>query len=179
MLDIEKLNLSLFEFTNTVRLSYGLKNVLFSNELSMLSSIHSTQMKKYGFFSHTNAFNVNLKDLKDRVSYFDFSFTKVTENIADIPLLNSLGENEFEIREVNNEIAFFSKKNKKQFFYHTIDSFSIFVITAWMNSTGHRKNILDKDVTHLGCGAVIYYRDINNNGIKIPYLKVTQNFARR
>jgi uncharacterized protein YkwD len=52
-------------------------------------------MKKFNFFSHSNRHN---KDLKDRVSFLNFNFSKVSENIADIPYLNTLNEKVFEIR---------------------------------------------------------------------------------
>ena len=97
---------------------------------------------------------------------------------SDLYYLNTLNEEVFEIRKDKNIISFYSKLNGKQFNFHTIDSFSHFVVNAWMNSNGHRKNILDNEVSHLGCGAVLYYRDINNEGDKLPYLKVTQNFGR-
>ncbi len=178
IIDFEKLNYSIYEKTNAVRKDNSLSLLTYSTELSIISSLHSTQMKKFNFFSHTNKFNQSLKDLKDRVSFFNLNFSKVTENIADLSLLNTFTEEVFEIRKCENQINFFSKKNGNQFNFHTITSFSEYVVNAWMNSKGHRKNILDSDVTHLGCGAVLYYREINNLGDKLAYLKVTQNFAK-
>ena len=40
----------------------------------------------------------------------------------------------------------------------------------WMNSAGHRKNILSSRYTHLGCGVAFYY----DNGVLM--YKATQNF---
>lgn len=179
MINFEELNYRIFEETNAARLRHSLNRVEYSRELCLISSLHSTQMKKYNFFSHTNSFNLLFKDLSERVSYFELSFSKVTENIADIPFLDSGNEKVFEMRKVNNETLYYSTKTGKQLFYYNIDSFSDFVIDAWMNSKGHRKNILDHEVTHLGCGAVLYFVKVNKNGDILPQLKVTQNFGRR
>ncbi|MCY1660932.1 CAP domain-containing protein [Chryseobacterium sp. SL1] len=179
MINFEELNYRIFEKTNMARLKHSLNRVEYSKELSLISSLHSTQMKKYSFFSHDNPYNPLLKDLKDRVLYFKLPFSKVTENIADVPFLDSNDESVFEVRKVNQENLFYSIKTGKQFFYYNTDSFSEFLVSAWMNSKGHRKNILDKEVTHLGCGAVLYFKEINDIGDTLPQLKVTQNFGRR
>lgn len=177
-INFELLNLRIFEMTNTVRQMHLLKPLKYSRELSLLSSLHSTQMKKYDFFSHTNSHNPLLKELGDRTAYLNLNYEKVTENIADMPYLNSNGETRIEIRIVNGQTRFFSEKDGRSFNYYTVDSFSEYVVDAWMNSKGHRKNILDQSVTHLGCGAVIYLKALDVERFSMPYLKVTQNFAK-
>jgi len=47
------------------------------------------------------------------------------------------------------------------------------VVDVWMNSPGHRANILNPDYTHLGCGAVFYEKD------NFIYYKATQNFLKK
>lgn len=47
------------------------------------------------------------------------------------------------------------------------------LLKQWMNSSGHRANILDKDFTQLGCGVAFYVGDYN-----VIYIKATQNFMR-
>lgn len=177
MVNFEELNYKIFQRTNSQRVRHTLSPLVHSKELSLMSSLHSTQMKKFNFFSHTNPYNPILKDLNDRVSYFNLQFSKVSENIADIPYLNSNNER-FEIRKSNGELSFYSKRTKEQLFYYDLDSFSDYLLEAWMNSKGHRKNILDPTVTHLGCGAVLYFEQINKLGDKIPRIIVTQNFGR-
>lgn len=177
-INIEHLNLRIFEQTNTVREMHRLNVLKYSRELSLMSSLHSTQMKKYDFFSHTNSHNPLLKELDDRATYFNLRYQKVTENIADIPFLNTEGESRIEIRLKDNLPTFYSEKDGRVFTYHTIDSFSDYVVTAWMNSKGHRKNILDQTVTHLGCGAVLYFKTLDVHGLNVAHFKVTQNFAR-
>lgn len=177
-INFELLNLRIFEKTNIARQMHSLESLIYSRELSLMSSLHSTQMKKYDFFSHTNSHNPILKELDDRVTHFNLRFEKVTENIADLSYLNSEEETKVEVRRVNDQTEFFSAKDGRKFNYYNIDSFSDYVVNAWMNSDGHRKNILDQSVTHLGCGAVIYNRTLNETGDCIPYLKVTQNFGK-
>lgn len=177
-MNFDYLNYAIYEKTNALRARKSLSALVYSKDLSVVCSLHSTQMKKYDFFSHTNPYNPLLKDVKDRISYFNLTFSKVTENIADVPFLNFRGEQKYKFKKINNQFLFFSTKTGKQFFDHDIDSFSDYVLDSWMNSTGHRKNILDKSVTYLGCGAVLYFKEIDNE-FQMPYLKVTQNFGKK
>ena len=47
-----------------------------------------------------------------------------------------------------------------------------YLLKIWMNSSGHRENILDY-YTHLGCGAAFYKED------SFIYVKATQNFVKK
>lgn len=47
------------------------------------------------------------------------------------------------------------------------------LVNLWMNSPGHRTNILNSKLTHLGCG--VAYLVINNT----VYVRTTQNFIRK
>lgn len=48
-----------------------------------------------------------------------------------------------------------------------------YLIEIWMDSPGHRENILTGQYTHLGCGAAFYYED------SFVYVKATQNFIKK
>lgn len=47
------------------------------------------------------------------------------------------------------------------------------LLDQWMNSPGHRANILEDNFTHLGCGVAFFRGDYN-----VMYVKATQNFMR-
>ncbi len=46
------------------------------------------------------------------------------------------------------------------------------LVNQWMNSQGHRENILNPNLEYLGCGAAFYYD--HGNAL---YVKATQNFV--
>ena len=53
-------------------------------------------------------------------------------------------------------------------------SFALSVVQEWMDSAGHRKNILNSTYKYLGCGAYYY---INEEWIDYKWIKTTQNFS--
>jgi hypothetical protein len=56
---------------------------------------------------------------------------------------------------------------------YAVDGFPQKAVSAWMNSTGHRANILNPDFTHTGIGIWAIPRD--NKG----YMYTTQVFIKR
>ena len=71
--------------------------------------------------------------------------------------------------------GYFSYKYKgKPIENHTYLGFAKAILTQWMNSPGHRANILNSDFTYLGTGASHYknagFYDMDN-------FKCTQNFG--
>ena len=52
-------------------------------------------------------------------------------------------------------------------------SFALKLVDQWMNSEGHRKNILNSNYNYLGCGTYYYKFEYG----KYYYFKSTQNFS--
>jgi uncharacterized protein YkwD len=140
---VDTLESLIFELTNKERINKGLSSLKFDCRLKVAARQHSDEMLKGQYLSH-NSSNVLNKTLSRRIYNSGLPILRVGENVAEdigdlIPLL----------------------------FGKDLDSLAARVIRGWMESPGHRKNILEPDFTHMGIGSVL----------EGETHKVTQNFA--
>jgi uncharacterized protein YkwD len=174
--NIDLLNASIFWFTNVERKKYNLKLFKFHDKLTQTAMLHSNQMKLYVFFSHENSFDTRYKTLTDRINFVkDNSFMGFMcwgENIADNPIIKA--NESFSIENRNGVLHYFAT-NSNEIFPYSYYEFAEVVVTGWMNSPGHRKNILNPEFEYLGCGST-YYEKTHNN-YSMLYFKLTQNFG--
>ena len=170
------LNAAVFWFTNLERRKHGLTQFQFHGKLMEMATLHSEQMRQHKFFDHVNSFDSRFKTLSDRLEYVkDDSFQgfmSCAENIADYPVMKA---NESFTISFQNGIAHFYTEEGKELFPFTYSEMAKSVVEAWMNSPGHRANILDSDHRFLGCGCAPYENE--QAGFSTTYFKLTQNFG--
>lgn len=161
-LNISLMNAAIFHASNQERRNRNLPTCEFHPKLSETSMLHSAQMKSYNFFSHENLYEPQYKTLGNRIEFVfsnDFQgFLCAGENISEMKYL---------IVHQPRSIGLF-----KTISYLDI---SQRVTEGWMNSEGHRLNILNSQFRFLGCGCVPYEYD--DNGLHQEGLKITQNFG--
>ncbi len=139
-IDADLLEAAIFYETNRQRVSYGLPELAFDHALNVCAHNHSADMVKHRFFSHTGPVP-GKKTPADRLTQVGYTNCYSAENIA------------------------YAAANA------TYAAVARYVVEdLWMNSAGHRKNILSSRYTHLGCGVAFYY----DNGVLM--YKATQNF---
>ena len=176
--DAELLNVAVFWFTNIERRRFNLKQFQFHDKLRQTATLHSEQMKYHNFFSHDNDFDAGYKTLGDRINSVKDNgfqgFMAWGENIADYPVIKA---NEMFTVENRNGVQRLFSANGKEIFPYSYYEFAKNVVEGWMNSPGHRKNILNPDFTYLGCGCAKYEKQ--GNGYAMLYFKLTQNFGGR
>ena len=170
--DMELLDAAVFWFTNIERQKHNLKQFQFHDKLRQTATLHSEQMKRHNFFSHENIFDVRYKTIDDRIdSVKDNTFQGFMswgENIADYPVIKTDGT--FKIGVKNWQWNISLKRGEKLLPCSYLE-YAKNVIVGWMNSHGHRKNILNSDYEYLGCGCEKYEKQ------EILYFKLTQNFG--
>ncbi|ABR54655.1 SCP-like extracellular [Methanococcus vannielii SB] len=125
-------------YTNRERASHGLNAFILDERLNKIAQDHSNDMVKNNYFSHTS---LDGKSPTDRAVSAGYDVKKslgngyfaigIGENIAKMPTGNVLG-----IGHVSNDAQSVAKA--------TVD--------AWMNSPGHRANILSSRYTRIGIG---------------------------
>ena len=176
LVDVDLLDAAVFWCTNVERRRFNLKEFRFHNKLQQTAILHSQQMKTHNFFSHDNPFNAKYKTLTDRINSVKDSafqgFMSWGENIADYPVIKA--NERFTIENRNGVQRLFSTTGKEILPYTYLE-FAKEVVTGWMNSPGHRKNILNSNFTYLGCGCANYEKQ--ESGYSILYFKLTQNFG--
>ena len=176
--DADLLDAAIFWFTNIERKKYNLKPFQFHSKLRQIAILHSKQMNRYNFFSHENPFDTRYKTLDDRIySVKDNNFQGFMswgENIADVPVIKA---NETFTVENRNGIQRLFSMNGKEIFPYSYYEYAKEVVDGWMNSPGHRENIVNSDFEYLGCGCEKYERA--GSGYSTLYFLLTQNFGGR
>jgi len=175
---VDLLNAAVFWFTNIERRKHHVKQFRFHGKLRQTAILHSEQMKIHNFFDHENAFDARYATLTDRIeSVEDDSFKGFMswgENIADYPVIKA---NEMFTIENRNGATHLYSTNGKEIFPYSYYEFAKVVVDGWMNSPGHRANILNPDFEYLGCGCAKYEQ--KENGYAMLCFKLTQNFGGR
>lgn len=161
-LNIDLMNAAIFYTTNQERRKYNLLICAFHSKLLDTSMLHSLQMKNYKFFSHENQYERKYRTLKDRIESVysnDFKgFMCAGENISEMTYLSSAKPPSIGL---SQPISYLDISKQ--------------VIEGWMNSEGHRLNILNPQFKFLGCGCVPY--EVDNIHSLQEGLKITQNFG--
>lgn len=176
----DKLDRYVLMKTNEERRKHGLKPFKFHPRLRMMATKHSMQMLLHGFFSHENPYESKyrtlrnrLDDVTDKTDKGFKGFRTVGENIAKCPTLK--GEDRFEVR-FQCGVPHFYDLHGNELPKYNEEEFAQSVVTGWMNSPGHRANILNPDFEYLGCGCAGYKED-HGYDVFIFYYYLTQNFG--
>lgn len=139
--DARLLNAAIFYETNRQRSLYGMAEFKYHQNLEVCAQSHSEDMANWDFFSHESPVS-GKRTMTDRMSQVGFVNLWMAENIS--------------YHDVSNR---------------TYSDLAKSIVDSWMNSPGHRANILNERYRYLGAGtAKCYYNDYF-------YVKSTQNFV--
>lgn len=145
------------EYVNEERTQRGLNALDFDEDLREIARYHSEDMAQRGYFSHTDPEGNNFADRYDRFNY-------TCRVPTDGNTYYTGGENiaytyyETNVRLDSGEIVH----------YDTESELARGIVNQWMNSTGHRENLLADYWQNEGIG--IYVTDDNK-------VYATQNFC--
>jgi uncharacterized protein YkwD len=157
------------EWVNTLETSIG---ALINNErqgerlptlapdvrLTSIARAHSQDMAAHAYFDHTNR---NGETPTDRANQADYSCRK---NLGGSWYSDGIAENIFQAWTYSSSTVFYGITSYN---YMTIDAIAKQVVQGWMDSPGHRENILEKQYDKSGIGIAV-----NNDMVY-----VTQNFC--
>lgn len=147
-LDQPLLARAIFDETNRVRVELGRKP--FARE-QKLDEAADTQANIGALFrppSHTNPFPL-IATPEDRVRFAGLDPLRVSENIAllsiyDVPRNTT-------VYWLKNDSTLRDSRTGGPVRLHTYASFAKAIVSEWMNSPGHRANIVDERLRYLGC----------------------------
>lgn len=161
----------LFE-TNRQRASQGLPPFQHAPALERSAANHSNDMARLNFFSHNSPVK-GRRSMADRMAEEGVTGGFRGENIAST----------FGIEYEAGKPVYNPQQNGGYFSYsfkgepiaaHTYSGMARAVVEQWMNSPGHRANILNTDFKYLGNGAAYYEKKSFYN---MPHFMFTQNFG--
>ena len=129
----------IYIFTNEERTAYGLPAVSYDPVLSAAAKAHSADMAANGFFEHTN-----LKGQGPAARAADAGY-EIYKDLGDGWYTEGIGENLFKMPHGNvRGIGYVGKYDAERLAKEIVD--------GWMESPGHRANILDKGYEKTGIG---------------------------
>jgi len=123
------LNAAVFYLTNEQRVKYGIYPLPYHESLEIAAYNHSLKMATGNFFSHSNNLDNSRRSTSDRGKLAGISNPHLAENIA--------------YNYVNSNDSYLDVAAK--------------LIDQWMNSSGHRSNILSTKGKQMGAGT--FYQD--------------------
>tara|TARA_R110002096_G_scaffold67332_14_gene163451 strand:+ start:7277 stop:7942 length:666 start_codon:yes stop_codon:yes gene_type:complete len=150
--DVASIQLAVALVTNEVRIKNRRKPLLLRAALVRSAQMHADDMAKGGFFSHNNPKDRSKKTPKQRAALAGIANPLIAENIAQ----------NFGIQYVAGTSVSFGgpgvliDKGGNPIPAHTPLSLADTLVEQWMNSRGHRQNILSKDALEIGCGVGFY-----------------------
>jgi len=140
------LDAALFFRTNEERIKNNLPQFNFSIALEKAALGHSIDMVQKNFYSH-NSPVPGSQNMTDRLKRVGVDYRTCAENIYNF---------------FDEDPTYWSLASK--------------LVEGWMNSSGHRSNILNPNLTYLGCGAWPYN---NPEWPNYQWFKSTQSFSDR
>ena len=168
----------MLRLVNEQRRKHSLPELRWNATLAGMARQHSEEMMRLGYFSHTSP-APEYRTMQDRASVAGLSaYQRITENIAVAPYFDVTGLVMPGMRLV--EAAMHGDTMSREYYtaegrtivHHT----DLINIGGFMQSAGHRKNILDPAVNYAGLG--ISAGNGIYNGKRTRGMWVTQNFAR-
>lgn len=167
------LQAAIFYLTNEERKKAKLRTFEFQPRVENIASKHAEDMVKYGFYSHISSIRIK-RTVQDRFHLEGLNPKYYGENICSTYGLQYESGRKVNPPYPNGEFTYAFTNKRERIPPHTYISFAKEVVKLWMNSPGHRQNILNPNFTSLGCGARLY---LERKFYNMPYFIVVQNFG--
>ncbi len=176
--DYNLLQAAIFFYTNQYRVSKRLKPVEFQPNLGNAAMYHTKEMGDKRFYDHVNRKDRTMRTAMDRAQKFGYSGGAIGENLALEFVLNYKAESSYWHERSANTIKYYygdSGHNKGYVPQHTYLSLGKSIVQAWINSPGHRENLLHKEFKYLGVG--VYLEPETQGNTNIPRIFAAQVFG--
>lgn len=151
----ELLSAAVWHETNLRRSEKGLPPLKHHPKAVQTAEIQSQIMKKRGSISHENPGHPKYETLLKRVKSVGLNPGFAAENVATAFGLRYESGKAFYKRQEAGRTIFSYTHNGPAIPPHTYGTFARALVESWMNSPGHRDNILHKDAEYLGASCVV------------------------
>jgi uncharacterized protein YkwD len=157
-LDTERVERLVHQEINDRRKAHGLEPLQYDSELAAIAQRHSTDMALQGYYSHDAPNGSDFTDRYERAGY---------------ACRQPISGQRYAIGAENILYTFYNTRLAKEgdSYYDTPEELAEGMVESWMNSQGHRENILQPYWENEGIGIATRQTD---NGLKVY---ATQNFC--
>lgn len=144
--DVQRIEYLVHEFTNQERLNHGLSQLTFDPEITQIARGHSFDMAQREYFAHETPEGLTPSDRAAENGY-------ACQKIVGLLIYSGIAENIFQghlfdsYYTINGEITSYEWLTEEEIAKTTVD--------GWMNSPGHRENILTEIFDREGIGVEI------------------------
>jgi len=158
-IDKSKLEKQVHELTNEYRIKNGLGALSWDDKLSNVARSHSEDMASRNYFAHETLEGKNPTDRGASQGY-------TCQKVIGMLIYSGIAENIFQ----NNlyDRVWTTNGIPTSYDWNTLDEIASSTVDGWMDSPGHRKNILTKTIDKEGIGVAIASDD---------KVYITQNFC--
>jgi len=170
--DYPLLHAAIFHLTNAERVQQNLPPLSFSKEAQLAAEGHAQDMVSHRFYSHISPIKFK-RTLRDRLNKQGINPKYLGENISSTFGIQYEQGKKVAKPRTPGEFRYLTASNSELIPPHTYLTFAKMVVRLWMDSPGHRQNILNPVFTHLGCGAQVYF---DSKFYQMPYFMSVQNF---
>ena len=138
--------------TNAARCDRGLAPLAYEEALTRAAAYHSGDMVTRGFLGHDSPV-AGRRTPRDRVEQAGARYPRVAENVASTSLY-AFDDRDFVIRDAAAcDFAF--TPGGPSIPRRSYAEAAAWLVEGWLDSRGHRENLLDPAVTHHGAGAAV------------------------
>lgn len=145
VINIIELETQIHVLINTEREKVGLKLLVYDSTLSTIARNHSSDMATNNYFDHNN---LNGLTPTDRAKLAGYSCHKDYDSYY----FDGIAENIFQ-NWLYSEIIYYNRI--PTYNWNSQNEIASSTVEGWMNSLGHRQNILDSDIDKEGIGIAI------------------------
>ena len=119
------------------------------------AQMHSDDMINQNIYIHISPKSKKHKTMYDRVRSVGGIFDYISENILENNPYNLHNGEEYSWTENNGIKNYYITKTKKPIGKLTYNELAEKLVNQWLNSTPHRKNILNKNIKYMGVNTAI------------------------
>lgn len=168
--DKDLMEAAIFYASNEVRKQKRKSGFNYDSILNEAARFHADYLEEKKIIDHLNKHKKKYHTPYDRTKAFNGDFTSVAENLARLPVYQLGEKGEFFMDKSGRLLD----QDRNPLKASTYASLARQVVDGWMNSKGHRENMLG-DFALLGIGV----SDISFNKNGIPELYLIQKFGNK
>ncbi|MDX2283225.1 MAG: CAP domain-containing protein [Bacteroidia bacterium] len=172
--DYSLLNAAVFYVTNRERQRSNRPPLEFDPRLRDMADHHAAAMARYRFVSHVNPHDAQSRSFEQRAGRFQPHAG--AENVASEFLYDYEPGSLYYRKAAPGGYRFYDQQDRL-ILRHTYLSFAETLVAGWMNSRGHRANILHPSLRTLGCAVRLSAGETGSDEIPLAY--AVQNFGWR
>lgn len=153
--EADRLAAALFSETNRVRQEQGLRRLRSDRRLTEAADLQAGTNALLGAVSHDNPL-AGRQRVQDRVRLTGVVALAVSENVASVPARDLRPGQGVRLRvEPGGAKVPLDGASGEEVPWLSYAEVARRLVEQWMESPGHRANLLQRDATHLACGAAL------------------------